>query len=193
MASELREIMRELRVTQPSRSVVRVAPPTVRARLFWDDLGRLGGTGEAHCHPRDTFDREIGIEIAYGRAVKDAAQRLLDDFVGEPPPAGTKTLGDYIPCDEQEAFALDREDHSGDDGLLEDLSTWDGDVAEKLAELDSRIVDLECNSFDHTKDLSRRISELLMRTSVQAWRLQDELDHLEERLAELEAGDGRRD
>ena len=104
-----------------------------------------------------------------------------------------KTLGDYIPCDEQEAFALDGEDYAGDDGPLEDLSTWDGDVAEKLAELDSRIVDLECNSFDHTKDLSRRISELLMRTSVQAWRLQDELDHLEERLAELEAGDGRRD
>ena len=147
--SELREIMRVLRNDSPSKVDVNASPPEVRVRLVWADLAHLEGEGVAKCHPRDTFDLNLGVTIAYGRAIKDAAQRLLDDFGGDRSPAVTKTLGDYIPCDEQEAFTLDGEDYAGDDGPLEDLT-------------------------------------------VQAWRLQDELDHLEERLAELEAGDGRR-
>lgn len=76
--SELREMMRELQVSQPTRVYFSVQKPNVWARLVWDDLGGLDGLGGAHCHPNDTFDRPLGIEIAYGRAVKDAAQKLLE-------------------------------------------------------------------------------------------------------------------
>jgi len=75
--SELRRTMRDLRAAQPTRAEFKVDPPTVWARLVWEDFGGLVGEGVAHCHPRDTFDRAVGIEIAYGRAVKDAAQMLL--------------------------------------------------------------------------------------------------------------------
>jgi len=142
--------------------------------MSWAGGGRYGCT-------------KCGLKFRY--VSPEAMERYWEE---QDPP---KTLGDYIPCDEQEAFVLDGEDYAGDGGLLDNPPIWPGDLAEKVAELDARIVDLECASLicDRAKDLSRRISELMMRTDVRAWRLQDELDHLKERLAELEAGDGRRD
>ena len=76
--TELRETMRELRASQPTRADITVDPPRVWVRLTWDDLGSLVGWGAAYCHPNDTFERALGIEIAYGRAIKDAAQTLLE-------------------------------------------------------------------------------------------------------------------
>ena len=172
--SELREIMRDLRNDWPSKVHVNASPPEVRVRLVWTDLGHLEGDGIAKCHPSDTFDLNLGVTIAFGRAIKDAAQRLQDDFVGEPSPAVTKTLGDYIPCDEQEAFTLDGEDYAGDDGLLKDLSTWEEEVFERLDQL------------------AMRMRHVAMSVYGLEQRVPDELEHLKERLAELEAGDGRR-
>jgi len=172
--SELREIMRDLRNDWPSKVHVNASPPEVRVRLVWADLGYLEGEGIAKCHPSDTFDLNLGVTIAFGRAIKDAARRLPDDFVGDGSLMTAKTLGDYIPCDEQEAFALDREDHSGDDGLLEDLSTWEEEVFERLDQLAMRMRHVATSIYG----LEQRVP--------------DELEHLKERLAELEAGDGRR-
>lgn len=93
--NELRRTMRDLRVSQPIRSEITVKPPMVAARLVWDDLGGLDGLGVAFCHPRDTFDRGIGIEIAYGRAVKDAAQTLLE-MTGEPEWAPSEDGGEEM-------------------------------------------------------------------------------------------------
>jgi hypothetical protein len=146
MASELRRTMRDLRVSQPTRADITVDPPRVGARLVWEDMGSLVGEGAAWCHPNDTFDRGLGIEIAYGRAIKDAAQRLLDECVDETSPRPAKTLGDYIPSEGPEAFSLDGSDYAYDGTGTQDAPKWNGDLAEKVAELDSRVVNLECES-----------------------------------------------
>jgi hypothetical protein len=117
----------------------------VHAWLYWGDR-ILSGVGVAICHPRDTFDVDVGKPIAYGRAVKDAAQRLLDECVDETSPGPAKTLGDYIPSEGPEAFSLDGSDYAYDGTGTQDAPKWNGDLAEKVAELDSRVVNLECES-----------------------------------------------
>jgi hypothetical protein len=145
MASELRKVMRELREDVPTHYSVRVEPPHVHVCAFWTGYN-VSGNGVATCHPRDTFDSDTGETIAYGRAIKDAAQRLLDECVDETSPAPAKTLGDYIPSEGPEAFSLDGSDYAYDGTGTQDAPKWNGDLAEKVAELDSRVVNLECES-----------------------------------------------
>jgi hypothetical protein len=40
-----------------------------------DSIDRVIGKGEAICHPRDRFNRKLGLEIALGRAFVDAFGR----------------------------------------------------------------------------------------------------------------------
>lgn len=109
--SELRRTMRDLRVSQPTRVDLKVDPPTVWVRLTWDDLGSLVGWGAAYCHPNDTFDRGLGIEIAYGRAVKDAAQTLLEmarEPERTPSEEGGEEMGPGYLCFQCEHFEQSR-------------------------------------------------------------------------------------
>jgi len=109
--TELRETMRELRVSQPTRADITVDPPRVWVRLAWEDLGSLVGWGAAYCHPNDTFDRALGIEIAHGRAVKDAAQTLLEmarEPEWTPSEQGGEEMGPGYKCFQCEHFEPSR-------------------------------------------------------------------------------------
>ena len=96
MASELRQVMRELRAEVASHSDVRVEPPHVYMWLYWSERN-VSGRGVATCHPRDTFNPDTGETIAYGRAVKDAAKKLLARTWSHPQP---QVIGNI----EQDAF-----------------------------------------------------------------------------------------
>ena len=87
MASELRETMRELRAQVPENIEVKRWPPHVTVRLEWRGDGTSAcGEGTATCHPRDAFNLDRGVTIAYGRAVKDAARKLLERTWPHPHP-----------------------------------------------------------------------------------------------------------